>query len=223
MLADAREVKRAGFTDCDMQVRQGPTHDMDAQTTSTRRMGPAGSANWLAMLDGAEDILREEGYAALTSRAVAERIGVKQRLVYYYFATMDDLIVETFRRLSVRELERMDRVLAAPKPLHELWDVLMHTTDARLISEFMALANRSDGLKAEVIAFIERSRALQVKALTAALAARGRDTAIAPVGLIMLATSAALSMTREAELGVTAGHAEIGAAIGAFLADIERA
>lgn len=194
---------------------------MDAQLTSTRRMGPAGSANWLAMLDGAEDILREQGYAALTSRAVAERIGVKQRLVYYYFATMEDLIVAAFRRLSVRELERMRRVKETSRPLRELWDVLIHTTDARLISEFMALANRSAGLKAEVIAFIEESRAIQVEVLTAALEARGRDTAIAPVGLVMLATSAALSMTREIELGVSAGHAEIAAAIGAFLSELE--
>ena len=54
------------------------------------------------MLDGAEVILRDEGYGALTSRRVAECINVKQRLVYYYFKTMDDLIVETFRRLSLR-------------------------------------------------------------------------------------------------------------------------
>jgi AcrR family transcriptional regulator len=196
---------------------------MDAQTTTTttRRMGPAGSANWLAMLDGAEDILREEGYAALTSRAVAERIGVKQRLVYYYFSTMDELIAETFRRLSVRELERMRQMVATPRPLHELWDVLIHTTDARLITEFTALANRSEPLRAEVIAFIEQSRAIQVEALTAALEAKGRDTAIAPVGLVLLATSAALSLTREAELGVTAGHAELAGAIGAFLGEIE--
>jgi len=33
-----------------------------------RRMGPEGSDNWHAMLDGAEAILREEGHAALTSR-----------------------------------------------------------------------------------------------------------------------------------------------------------
>jgi AcrR family transcriptional regulator len=194
---------------------------MDAPLTTTRRMGPAGSANWHAMLDGAEDILREEGYAALTSRAVAERIGVKQRLVYYYFATMDDLIVETFRRLSTRELERMRRVAETPHPLRELWDVCVHTTDARLISEFMALANRSEGLKAEVITFIEQSRAIQVEALTAALKARGRETQMAPVGLVMLATSAALSLTREAELGVSAGHAEIAAAIGEFLREME--
>ncbi|MBV1690556.1 TetR/AcrR family transcriptional regulator [Novosphingobium sp. G106] len=184
-------------------------------------MGPAGSANWLAMLDGAEDILREEGYAALTSRAVAERIGVKQRLVYYYFATMDDLIVETFRRLSVRELERMRQIAATPRPLHELWDVLITTTDARLITEFTALANRSEGLRVEVIAFIEQSRAIQVEALTAALKAKGRDTAIAPIGLVLLATSAALSLTREAELGVTAGHVELAGAIGAFLREVE--
>lgn len=194
---------------------------MDAQTTTTRRMGPAGSANWLAMLDGAEDILREEGYAALTSRAVAERIGVKQRLVYYYFATMDDLIVETFRRLSVRELERMRQMAATPRPLHELWDVLIRTTDARLVSEFMALANRSEGLRVEVVAFIEQSRAIQVETLTAALAAKGRGAGMAPDGLVLLATSAALTLTREAELGVMAGHAELAGAIGAFLREIE--
>jgi AcrR family transcriptional regulator len=192
-----------------------------AQITSTRRMGPAGSANWHAMLDGAEDILREEGYAALTSRAVAERIGVKQRLVYYYFSTMDDLIVETFRRLSVRELERLRGALSSPRPLRELWDVCIHTSDTRLISEFMALANRSAGLKAEVITFIEQSRAIQVEALSRALAAKDQDSRVPSVGLALLATSVALTLTREHELGVSAGHAEIAAAIGAFLREIE--
>ncbi len=191
------------------------------QLTSTRRMGPAGSANWLAMLDGAEDILREEGYAALTSRAVAERIGVKQRLVYYYFATMDDLIVETFRRLSARELDRMRQMLAAPQPLRALWDVLLRTTDARLVSEFMALANHNEGLRAEVIAFIELSRAIQVDALTTAIAATGRATSISADGLVLLATSAALTMTRETDLGVSAGHAALAAAVEGFLREIE--
>jgi len=79
---------------------------------------------------------------ALTSRAVAERIGVKQRLVYYYFRTMDELIVETFRRLAIREKERMSKALAHDLPLREIWEVCVRTTDTRLVSEFMALANR---------------------------------------------------------------------------------
>jgi AcrR family transcriptional regulator len=184
-------------------------------------MGPVGSTNWSAMLDGAEDILREEGYAALTSRAVAERVGVKQRLVYYYFATMDELIVETFRRLSVRELERLRRTLSADRPLRELWDVCIHTTDARLISEFMALANRSEGLREEVIAFIEESRAIQVEALVSALNRAQHRSAIPPVGLALLATSVGLSLTREAALGVRSGHAEVLRLVTEFLAEVE--
>lgn len=191
-----------------------------AKKPPARRMGPTGSANWLAMLDGAQDILREEGYAALTSRRIAERIGVKQRLVYYYFHTMDDLIVETFRRLSMRELERLRAALSSEHPLREIWDVCIHTSDARLISEFIALANRNSGLRSEVIHYIEESRAIQVKALAAALkrkSARG----IPPAGLAMLATSLALSLNRESELGIRAGHREIMAAINQFLTETE--
>jgi AcrR family transcriptional regulator len=186
-----------------------------------RRMGPTGSANWHAMLDGAEGILREEGYSALTSRSVAERIGVKQRLVYYYFHTMDVLIVETFRRSSVRELEKLRTALSADRPLREIWSVCIHTGDARLISEFTALANRIEGLREEVIRFIEESRAIQVKALTEALKRKSKKIGIPPAGLAVLATSLALSLTREAELGVIAGHKEIMAALKAFLADLE--
>src|SRR5579862_4551039 len=98
-----------------------------AENTSTRRMGPVGSETWHGMLDGAEIILREQGYAALTSRAIAEQIGVKQRLIYYYFQTMDELIVETFRRLSVRELERLRKALESEQPLRQIWDVCVHT------------------------------------------------------------------------------------------------
>jgi AcrR family transcriptional regulator len=183
-----------------------------------RRMGPPGSANWLAMLDGAEEILREEGYGALTSRRVAEKIGVKQRLVYYYFQTMDDLTVETFRRLSVRELERLRRARASDQPLNEIWDVCVHTTDARLISEFMALANRMPALREEVIRFIEESRAIQVEALRNALLRESSPGTLPPEALAIIATSTALSLSREAQLGIRSGHAEMMGVINGFLA-----
>ena len=61
-----------------------------------RRMGAPGSTNWGMMLDAAEAILCEEGYGALSSRRVAEKAGFKQRLVYYYFRSMDELAVEMF-------------------------------------------------------------------------------------------------------------------------------
>lgn len=180
----------------------------NTQQKSVRRMGPVGSETWHAMLDGAEKILRDEGHAALTSRRVAECIGVKQRLIYYYFRTMDELVVQTFHRLSERELARLKQAATAQRPLRQLWDVCIDTTDARLVSEFMALANRIEGLRQEVTYFIEESRAIQVKAIEAA-AARLSEKAPLPSSLLaLIATSLALSLSRENELGVSAGHAE---------------
>ncbi|EJL31606.1 TetR/AcrR family transcriptional regulator [Novosphingobium sp. AP12] len=173
-----------------------------------RRMGPVGSENWHAMLDGAEDILREEGHAALTSRRVAERIGVKQRLIYYYFRTMDDLVVEMFHRLSERALARLREAAGSPLPLREIWDICIHTTDARLVSEFMALAHRIEGLRKEVMHFIEESRAMQVEALEAAMARSGWAGPVPARSLALIATSLGLSLPREEKVGVTTGHAE---------------
>lgn len=187
------------------------------ETTIARRMGPKGSPIWHSMLDAAEHILCEDGYGALTSRAVAERIGVKQRLVYYYFRTMDELIVETFRRLAVREKERMSKALTHDRPLREIWEVCVTTTDTRLVSEFMALANRIEELRAEVHAYIEETRRMQVFALSKAMAGREPDDALPPIAAAIFATSAALAIHREAEIGIRAGHAEVMAIIEQFI------
>ena len=184
-------------------------------------MGPAGSDNWHAMLDGAETILREEGHAALTSRRVADQIGVKQRLVYYYFRTMDDLIIETFRRLSERELARLANAAGSQLPLRQIWEVCVNTADARLISEFMALATRIDGLGKEVIHFIESSRAIQIEAIRKASSGSKADHDLPAEALAVLATSVALALTRERQLGVRSGHPEMHGLIDRFLEGLE--
>lgn len=188
---------------------------------SDRRMGPTGSENWHAMLDGAEDILREEGHAELTSRRVAERVGVKQRLVYYYFSTMDDLIVETFRRLSTRELERLKEISKGDQPLREIWELGSRSTDARLISEFMALANRIDDLKQEVIKFIEETRTLQVEAINAAMDRRQMPSTLPAPAIALMAASIGLLVNREQQLGVNFGHDEILTIVEQFVTRLE--
>lgn len=188
---------------------------------SGRRMGPPGSETWHAMLDGAEYILREEGHAQLTSRRIAERIGVKQRLVYYYFKTMDDLIVELFRRSSNREIERLREASRSQGALREIWNTHVGSTDARLISEFMALANRIEGLKHEVIRFIEESRAIEVEAIAAATMRKGTSNPLPAPALALIASSIALSLSREEQLGVRSGHADLVAVVERFLSGLE--
>ena len=185
--------------------------------TSNRRLGSPGSPVWHSMLDSAEDILREEGYGALTSRRVAERLGVKQRLVYYYFRTMEDLIAEAFRRLATRELDRLRQATSGALPLREVWDVCIHTHDARMVAEFTALANRSDALRKEVVHFIEESRTMHVAALNKALKAGEVEGGLPAVVLAIFATSAALTLHREAGIGVRMGHDQILRVISGFI------
>ena len=45
-----------------------------------------------ALLDAAERLLYDVGYAGVTTRAVAEEAGVKHGLVHYYFGSMDELL-----------------------------------------------------------------------------------------------------------------------------------
>ena len=187
----------------------------------SRRMGPVGSENWHAMLDSAEKVLREEGYAALTSRRIADQLGIKQRLVYYYFKTMDDLIVAMFRRLSVRELESLRVAAGTPRPLTEIWYVGIHTADSQVIAEFMALANRIPALRTEVIAFIEESRRIQVAAITAAQKKKSVQLSLPPAALAVIATSVALSVGREAELGTNSGHAAVMEVIWRYLRELD--
>lgn len=190
---------------------------------STRRMGSLDSAKAEAMLDAAEEVLREEGYAALTSRRIAEIIGVKQRLVYYYFQTMDDLALQTFRRLSARELVRLNEAVASERPLHEVWNICVNTKDTRMVSEFMALANRNKGLKKEVIAFIEESRNIQVAAIQKALKNNNKKLdLLTPEIAVLLGSSVALAMNREAGLGITRGHSAVVKMIARFCDSIEK-
>src|SRR4029453_18759444 len=104
-----------------------------------------------ALLDAAEALLLEEGYAAVTSRRVGERAGANSALIHYYFESMDGLFVELFRRGAERGLERQAAALQSPQPLWALWDMLHdHINNGRTL-EFFALANHRPVIKAEVV------------------------------------------------------------------------
>ncbi len=172
-------------------------------------MGPKGSDVWLSMLDAAEVILNEEGAVALTSRLVAERTGVKQRLVYYYFRTMDELIVETFRRLAARERARLEEGLKSRHSVRNMWNVYVETSDTRLVSEFMALTHRIEDLRVEVRDHVEVCRQLQIEALSRAMAASGKPSAISAGAAALIGMSVSLTIHREAGIGVNTAHEEV--------------
>ena len=88
---------------------------------SERRIGAPDAKNRTVLLDAAERLMLEEGYAAVTSRRVAEKAGLKPQLVHYYFRTMEDLYLAVFRRRAEQGLEAQAQALKSAQPLWALW------------------------------------------------------------------------------------------------------
>lgn len=190
--------------------------------TSARRIGAPDAKNRGVLLDAAEQLMLEEGYAAVTSRRVAEKAALKPQLVHYYFRTMDDLFLAAFRRRAEEGLEAQALVLQAPQPLWALWRFSIDPAATAITSEFIALANHRKALKAEIAYYAERFREEQRKALSTVLDRYGIDRAEVPALVwSVLMTSISRVLVIEQALGMSAGHAEIVAFVERYLRRLE--
>ena len=176
---------------------------------SRRRYGSETSKSREMLLDAAELLMRESGYAAVTSRRLASRAGLKPQLVHYYFPTMDELFIEMFRRVKTRTLESLENVMKAEDPLRALWDLTANRPGVILSYEFVGLANHRKEFRAEVAEFGDRMRAIKINIVHRIMTDRGlTELPFTPSFAVVLLDSLARNLALEAELGVHAGHAE---------------
>ncbi len=162
------------------------------------------------LIEATAKVMREEGYAAATSRRVATEAGVKQALVYYYFPTMDDLYVEVLRAGAEVSLANMRATLTDNDPLRTLWLINSDLRMTGLNTEFMALANHRKAIRAELKSYAERVRDIETAAVTVALRAAGMDLEeYPPVAVSMIIAQIARSLCNESAVGVTLGHEEL--------------
>ncbi len=188
-----------------VRLRKNP-----APPPAPRRIGREDNAAREAILDATEKVLRDEGHAALSSRRVAEVAGLKQQLVYYYFRTMDDLVLAAFKRRTAMSMARFELVLSSERPLHSLCDMIFNSTHARLTMEYMSLALRKEALRAEVVRFTEENRRMQDAVMTRLLERHGdRLDMLTPPMLTVMISAAARLLYMEHELGIDAGHADV--------------
>lgn len=176
---------------------------------SARRIGAPDAKNRSALIDAAEALMIEDGYAAVTSRRVAEKAGLKPQLVHYYFRTMEDLFLAVFHRRAEEGLAVLSTALASPQPLWALWRFSTAPEATRLTMEFMGLANHRKALRAEIVYYAERFRQEQNRAIADALQRYGTDfTDVPPVVWTVFATSVSQALVMERALGMDTGHAE---------------
>jgi AcrR family transcriptional regulator len=190
--------------------------------TSARRIGAPDAKNRGLLLDAAEQLMIEEGYAAVTSRRLAHQAGLKPQLVHYYFRTMEELFLEVFRRRAEEGLEVQARALQSPQPLWALWRFGTDPAFTRISMEFMALANHRKEMRAEIAYYAERFREEQRQAVTSALQRYGVSRQdMPPVVWTVLMTSLSRFLVLEQAVGISGGHAETFELVESYLRRLE--
>ncbi|OBH08106.1 TetR/AcrR family transcriptional regulator [Mycobacterium sp. E1747] len=177
--------------------------------SAARRIGAPDAKNRGLLLDAAEQLMLEEGYAAVTSRRLANKAGLKPQLVHYYFRTMEELFLEVFRRRADEGLQAQAQLLQSPQPLWALWRFGTDPAFTRISMEFVALANHRKDMRAEIAYYAERFREEQRTAVAAALQRYGAENEDVPaVVWTVLMTSLSRMLVLEQAIGMSGGHAE---------------
>ena len=189
---------------------------------SNRRIGSENSERRAELLDAAEQLMLEEGYAAVSSRRIAQKAGLKPQLVHYYFRTMDELFLAAFRRRAEIGLVRGARALDAGQPLRALWSFSDDPASTALTMEYAALANHHKTIRTEIARYGELFRLQQTAVLSRILEDRGIDTEqLAPIAVMVLITGVSQILVMEEALGMSAGHAEVRALVERYLEQFE--
>ncbi len=174
-----------------------------------RRLGTESAKNRTLLIETAERLLCEEGYAAITAKKVASGAGLKEPLVYYYFETMDDLILAVVRKSSAKRIKRFVRAVASPEPIKAIWAFNRDHTGSISTTELIALANHRETIRAEAVAAAQQFRTLQIEAVDLLLESRGVDREAYPAaGIVTIVTALTRAMAQDSALGVTEGYAE---------------
>lgn len=190
---------------------------------ASRRVGSTTSKTRAAILEATERIMVEDGYAAVTSRNVAERVGIHPGNVHYYFPTLDDLFIAVLERGADATTERLTAAMASPRPLEAMWRASSHPRGVALLNELMAAANHRKPLRDVVVERAQVAREIQIEALRALLPQYGLDTERFTPELVVAAIqgTALLVVRQEALQGLAPSDTARGAAE-ALIDELER-
>lgn len=174
-----------------------------------RRRSNEDSATRTALLDAAEALMLEEGYAAVSSRRIAKRAGLPNA-IHYYFETMDDLFIELFWRGAARSLARQEEVLASSQPLWAFWDLLQDRSNGDLNAEFIALANHRKAIRSEIAESSRTFRRRQLAALASVIeTSQSSNGSKSPEAVVLLLSAVSRFLTTEDAFDLDIGHAEV--------------
>ena len=165
-----------------------------------------------AFLDAAERLLVDGGYAAITTRRLAEEASANHGLVHYYFGSMDNLLLRVLERFTARMVERQRELYASDASFPEKWRQAMRFLDEdrpyqKVWYELQALAWNRPELRARVARVNEEWRAVLTEALAPVRERYGLDIPLE--ALVSLVMTFNLGIMAERLSGIDTGHREL--------------
>lgn len=184
----------------------------------------------IALMDAAEQLLYEVGYARLTTRSVADAAGVKHSLVHYYFGSMEELLAQTLERFVDQLADALEALYNDPSLSFaakwrlgsRFWVEQPTSRFPKILMELLAVGWNIPTLKARLTNVHARFRSIFEYHFGQALRDYGLDEEQYPLKVIVAAvTSFQLGLIVEGLSDVREGHQELLEWIQAWIDDLE--
>lgn len=167
-----------------------------------------------ALLDAAERLLIETGYAGLTTRRVAAEAGVNHGLVHYYFGSMEELLLQVLERFTARLIERQTAMYEADAPFIDKWRTAMRWLEEDVAAgypkvwwELQAMAWNHPEMRDRLVRVDEEWRSLLRAHFAGALEEYGIDFPLEATVSLVIAFNKGIQI--EQLSGITASHREL--------------
>ena len=167
-----------------------------------------------SLLDAAERLLIETGYAGLTTRRVAAEAGVNHGLVHYYFGSMEELLLQVLERFTERLIERQAAMYAADRPFLDKWRTAMNWLEEDVEAgypkvwwELQAMAWNHPEMRERLVRVDETWRSLLRAHFASALDEYGIDFPLDAVVALVVTFNKGIQI--EQLSGIGSGHREL--------------
>jgi AcrR family transcriptional regulator len=167
-----------------------------------------------SLLDAAERLLIETGYAGLTTRRVAAEAGVNHGLVHYYFGSMEELLLQVLERFTARLIDRQTAMYEADVPFLDKWRTAMNWLEEDVQAgypkvwwELQAMAWNHPEMRERLVQVDQEWRGLLRTYFASALDEYGVDFPLEATVALVIAFNKGIQI--EQLSGITTGHREL--------------
>ena len=135
------------------------------------------------IVGAAFETLREVGYAETSARLIAKTGGFNQAQIFYYFGSVNNLLVAAFEQSSLEQLAAYRETVAGITELSDLLAAVRERVEAdlesghvRVLAELIGASSTDSALRAKVLELFTPWIELTKETMTRVLAATGFDS-----------------------------------------------